>query len=113
MRSMVIRILKYTPWSPERRAAASKAVRARAKAAGCQGNAKNRKKKTCTPIEAEDAVNDANRHGAIERWKFASRILEGIRRQQGLVGPPIRVGCGHAHARPWRDKFVAMVRDRL
>jgi hypothetical protein len=53
-----------------------------------------------TRVEAEDAVNDANRHGANERWKFMSRILEGIRRQQGLVGPPMRVSCGPAHARP-------------
>jgi hypothetical protein len=34
---------------------------------GCQDSAKNTKKKTCTPIEVEDAVNDARRRGAIER----------------------------------------------
>ena len=55
MRSIGHPDFKYTPWSAERRAAASKAARERAKEA------------TRTPIETEDAVNDASWHGVIER----------------------------------------------
>jgi hypothetical protein len=36
---------KYTPWSPERRAAARKAARARLKAAGAKSVTKAQKKK--------------------------------------------------------------------
>ena len=36
---------QYTPWSPERRTAASKAARERAKAAGAKSMAKRQRKK--------------------------------------------------------------------
>jgi hypothetical protein len=44
MRSIGHPDFQYTPWSPERRAAASKAARERAKAAGAKLVAKTKKK---------------------------------------------------------------------
>ena len=90
----------------------------RAKAAGAKAVPKTQRKKARTPIEAEDPVNDASRHGAVGRsgsWRlnFTLRILEGLWAFSGLVEPGIGVGCGHAHAR-WRpNKFVAVGRGRL
>jgi NAD(P)-dependent dehydrogenase (short-subunit alcohol dehydrogenase family) len=40
----------------------------RAKAADAKSVAKTQRK-SYTPVEAEGTVNDAGRHGAIERWK--------------------------------------------
>jgi hypothetical protein len=56
---------QYTPWTPERRAAASKAARERAKAAGAKSVAKTQRKKAA-PWSAKGTVNDTKRHGAIE-----------------------------------------------
>jgi hypothetical protein len=47
---------QYTPWSPERRAAASNAARVRAKVAQAKLVAKKTKKKSGTPVEAKDTV---------------------------------------------------------
>ena len=55
---------KYTPWSPERRAAASNAARARAKEAAAAKSVAKTKRKKLTPVEAEGTV--------IESW-----ILDG------------------------------------
>jgi hypothetical protein len=59
MRSIGRPDFQYTPWSLERRAAASKAARARAKAGATKPVAKAQRKKGRAPIEAECAVNDA------------------------------------------------------
>jgi hypothetical protein len=53
---------QYTPWTPERRAAASKAARERAKAAGAKSVAKTQRKKAA-PWSAKGTVNDTKRHG--------------------------------------------------
>jgi hypothetical protein len=54
---------QYTPWSPERRAVASKAARERVKAASTKSVAKAQRKKLA-PVEAEGIVNNTSRHGS-------------------------------------------------
>lgn len=58
MRSIGRLDFQYTPWSLERRAAASK-LRERARSGRYQVGCKSTKKKGRAPIEAEGTVNDA------------------------------------------------------
>ena len=56
---------------------------------GCQGSAKNTKKKTCTANEAEGAVNDARRHGAVGKsgsWRTIFYVRNFKRGKRSEVG---------------------------
>jgi hypothetical protein len=81
MRSIGHPDFQYTPWSPERRAAASKAARARAKTAGAKSAAKTPRKKAAPRSKPEGTVNDASRHDGIERRSWYLLWLSPWRRR--------------------------------